>query len=297
MSDSGHDGHDSFFAGPARTEIASAAQAGRTPGRRRRVVPTALVLMVISSAIVIQLRPSPGAASNAPVDGAITFAKARPPVQSFVNPTRLLPAPTPPAGSGGYTAMLTRNAAPVTWDPCQPIHFVVRPDGVIPSGRAMLDQVMYEISQATGLLFIDDGATTEAPGPSHNPYQPDRYGKKWAPVLIAWASAAQDPVLAGDVVGSGGPEATAIAGQGERIVSGMVVFDAPDLTAQLREPDGGALVEQVMRHELGHLVGLGHIDDPTQVMDPIETRGLGRYGDGDLRGLAAMGSGLCFTKG
>jgi hypothetical protein len=135
----GPDGHGSYFAGQVRTDIASGP--GASPPRRRRhhVVPIALVLLVVSSAIAIQLRPSPGVASDAPLDGSITFAKARPPVQGFANPTRLLPTPTPPPGSGGYTAMLTRNAAPVTWDPCQPVHFVVRPDGVIPSGRVMLD--------------------------------------------------------------------------------------------------------------------------------------------------------------
>lgn len=296
---------ESFFAGPVRIPSGAPDQptsrdqfSSGTPNRRRRVVPAVLVVVLVASVASLELRPTPGAARAATsADGAITFAKARPAVRDFANPTRLLPAVAGPAGVGGYAALLTRNAAPVTWDPCQPIHFVVRPDGAIPSGRVMLDQVLNEVSEATGLLFIDDGATTEVPGATHDPYQPDRYGKTWAPVLIAWSNEVEDPALAGDVVGYGGPEATSIAGQGERIVSGTVVFDAPNLTEQLAEPDGGVQVEDVMRHELGHLVGLDHVNDPSQLMNPVEVGGVKDYGVGDLRGLAAMGAGRCFSNG
>jgi hypothetical protein len=298
MSDANGTGLDSYFAvqvapAPLSTDLLIPT---RTPRRWRRIVVAAVLLAGMTTAAAVQLHPPAGAAAGT-ADGGISFAKARPPVQHFSSPTRLLPAPVAPPGVGGWTALLTRNSAPVTWDPCQPIHFVVRPDGQIPSGRVMLDQVMGEISQATGLLFIDDGATTEAPSGGHSPYQPARYGKRWAPVLIAWTTPAEDPVLAGDVVGSAGPEATTIAGQGERIISGSVAFDAPDLEAQLAQPGGGVLVEQVMRHELGHIVGLGHVDDASQMMNPSEVVGVNDYGLGDRRGLAAMGSGRCFTKG
>jgi hypothetical protein len=32
-------------------------------------------------------------------------------------------------------------------------------------------------------------------------------------------------------------------------------------------------------------------------MNPVSTRPLAGYGSGDLRGLAALGSGRCFTTG
>jgi hypothetical protein len=299
VSDLGSNGPDAFFGGPIRTDPALPPffqPPEPKPNRTRLVVPAVLVLALIASAVVVELRAAPTAKAGA-AEGTLTFTKARPPVRDFSHPTRLLPPVTGPAGVGGYSALLTQKGVPVTWDPCQPIHFVVRPDNAIPSGQEMLDQVITEVSQASGLVFINDGTTTEVPSGQHNPYQPARYGKTWAPVLIAWSNETEDPVLAGDVVGNGGPEATSIGTEGERIVSGSVVFDAPDLLAQLHQPAGGVQVEQVMRHELGHLVGLGHVSDTTEVMNPTEIIGRNGYGQGDLRGLAAMGSGRCFTNG
>jgi hypothetical protein len=187
------------------------------------------------------------------------------------------------------------DGQPVRWDPCQPIHFVVRATGEIAGGAIALQRAIDEVSNDTGLLFVDDGTTTEAPSPSRSAYQPDRYGAVWAPVLISWATPAEYPQLAGNVVGLAGPVAT--QGKNARLVSGEVVFDAPDLARIAGLPNGATVVHDVMLHELGHLVGLGHVDDPTQIMNPVTVRPLSGYAEGDRRGLALLGAGRCFTKG
>ena len=47
-------------------------------------------------------------------------------------------------------------------------------------------------------------------------------------------------------------------------------------------------------HELGHLVGLAHVDAPAQLMYPQGH--IASFAPGDLRGLAAAGSGPCSTR-
>ncbi len=243
---------------------------------------------------LIRNRAHPGAALGQG-DGTFGHVIAHPPDRTFVNPQRIIPAPQAGSAAGVYTVLRTHNGQPVTWDPCQPIHYVVRPDGAPPGGQLLLDRAINEISKDTGLFFMDDGTTSEAPTPDRNPYQPDKYGKQWAPVLIAWSSAGEFPDLRGDVVGLGGP--IAVDGKNTRNVSGEVVFDAADITQIEAGPDGATFTYDIFLHELGHLVGLGHVNDPTQIMNPVSLRPLPGFGDGDLRGLAALGTGRCFTSG
>ena len=48
-------------------------------------------------------------------------------------------------------------------------------------------------------------------------------------------------------------------------------------------------------HELGHLVGLGHVADQSQLMFASMVGQTG-FGDGDLEGLRQVGSGPCFSS-
>ena len=46
-----------------------------------------------------------------------------------------------------------------------------------------------------------------------------------------------------------------------------------------------------MLHELGHVVGLGHVDDPTSVMNPLIGSHAASWGGSDREGLWALGMG------
>lgn len=48
-------------------------------------------------------------------------------------------------------------------------------------------------------------------------------------------------------------------------------------------------------HELAHVVGLDHVDDPTQLMNP-EGTGVTEFAAGDLAGLAVLGGGQCVPE-
>lgn len=285
----------------AAGHAALARQSTERPRARRRPrllsrvwIPSIVVVSLALALVVLRSHPHGGALLGQG-DGSFGAVVAQPPSRTFIDPQRVLAAPAAVAGSGGFTVLNTHGGHPVAWDPCQPIHFVVRAAGEPPGGRLLLDQAMNEISKETGLFFMDDGATGEVPSATRNPYQPDRYGKEWAPVLIAWSAPAEYAGLAGDVVGLGGP--IAVGGKNARNVSGEVIFDAPDITRVEATPNGATFAYDIMLHELGHLVGLGHIDDPTQIMNPVSLRPLPGYGAGDLRGLAELGEGRCFTVG
>jgi len=183
------------------------------------------------------------------------------------------------------------------WEACRPIHFVVRPGGEGPRFDAILQSAVAEVSRATGLKFVDDGATTEVPlrTASRDLYQPGTYGDRWAPVLVAWSNVGESPRLAGRVEGFARPGAWAARGEPVRLVSGTVVYDVDKLLV-LEGELGDDAVRTVVLHELGHLVGLAHFRDRAQVMFPTIGRGSPEhFAAGDRTGLAELGTGPCFT--
>ena len=187
-----------------------------------------------------------------------------------------LPLGAPPLGqrpTGGFafTAVQPDGDGPVAYSPCRPIHYVVRPDGAPAGGAELIRTAVARVSAATGLQFVDDGATQEAPSADREAYQPDVYGSRWAPVLIAWSTAAESPELAGEVAGIAGSASVTRAGR-TVYVTGSVTLDSEDIGALAAVPGTRATALGVVTHELAHLVGLDHVDDPTQLMYPSTER-------------------------
>jgi hypothetical protein len=232
------------------------------------------------------------AASAPPGERPGVDMPSRPPIEAAAAPLGR-PA-VAPGGTGGYSFLATHpDGTPVAFDPCRPIHVVVRPDGEPPGGRSLLLSVLGELSAATGLQFLDDGVTTEGPEPERRAFQPQRYGDRWAPVLVTWSDPTETSMLGDRILGRAGPDPFG-SGADQRYVSGMAVFNGPALTRQLQTGDD-AKARAVLLHELGHLVGLGHVTDPFQVMYDTNSYPLARYHAGDLRGLAQLGLGRCFA--
>lgn len=210
-----------------------------------------------------------------------------------------LGSPAPLARTSPSYAFLHKgdDGKPYTYDPCRPIHYVTRAANSPADGPALIREAIAAVSRATGLVFIDDGATSEAPAAEHKSYQPERYGNRWAPVLIAWETTAEEPrftnkAVGTNVMGLGGSEAVSIGNSGFTYVSGQLELNGPAMQAMIGR-EGPAQARGVIEHELGHVVGLDHVQDPSQLMNPTDSIGVTTYQAGDLTGLAALGQGAC----
>jgi hypothetical protein len=206
------------------------------------------------------------------------------------------PLPPPPEGGPhAFVSFQTDGVTPVGYDSCRLLHYVVRPDGAPAGGEAIVHAAVARLSEVTGLQFVHDGPTDEAPSREREIFQPDRYGNRWAPILIAWETEEQNPALAGDIVGEGGSVAVSL-GDGPRIyLTGTVSLDAPRL-ADLLDRGEEAAVRSIVLHELGHLAGLGHVEDNSQLMYPETRREVTDFAAGDLTGLARLGTGPCVPE-
>lgn len=178
---------------------------------------------------------------------------------------------------------------PVTYDPCQPIHVVVSARRIVDGGDDLLDEALEQVSAASGLRFVVDGASRSADLAGDSLRAADG---SWKPVQVSWSDPAESSGLDGDVIGYAG--STPLDLDGHRwYVTGSVVLDGPQMKRLLKRRDGRAEARATIMHELGHLVGLDHVDEPGQLMQPQGRPLLTTWGEGDLSGLAVLGSGRC----
>ena len=160
---------------------------------------------------------------------------------------------------------------------------------------ALITDAVARVQAATGLRFINDGTTTEAPTKDRERYQPKRYEQhRWAPLLIAWSNETAYPELAGYIAGLGGSDAMYTPDQHLVYVTGQLVLDGTQLSSGLT-PDRGT-VRAIILHELGHVIGLDHTSDRTQVMFSESEFNVRDYGVGDLRGLHLLGTQRCYPS-
>lgn len=259
-----------------------------------------------SDPLVYRTAPSAGARPRTPAAAPAAVTPAPTPRAAADHPTPGREEAVAPLGRPAPVTVKSRSYAftatgkdkrPAAYDPCRPIHYVTRAANQPAEGPRLIKEAIAAVSRATGLVFVNDGATTEAPAAKHKSYQPARYGDRWAPVLIAWETTAEEPrftnyAVGTNVMGLGGSAALSRDGTEVTYVSGQLELNGPAMQSLIFR-DGLAPARGVIEHELGHVVGLGHVQDPAQLMNPTAVPGVTTYQAGDLTGLSVLGQGAC----
>ena len=194
---------------------------------------------------------------------------------SVVEPTSA-PVPNPPTSPVAEPA--PRPPTAPEWDACRPVTVLVN-DRLAPLGaRTELWEALTELAAATGLTFHDAGTTDAVPTSAWLGVPDDD-----PTLVVTWAPRALTDVIVPGAAATGGW----FAHDGRRITKGFVVVDA---TPGVRTV-GGTLLGTLLLHELGHVAGLEHVDDPGQVMFPtVSAASPERYTAADLAALAVRTS-------
>lgn len=165
------------------------------------------------------------------------------------------------------------------WDPCRTITYRINSSGSYPGAAADIRRTFRRVGRVTGFRFDYLGRTTREIWRDRLGYHP-----VGTDIVVDWQSPKEERGLSGQVVGIGGHWV-----QGDRRFDGYVMLDR---TARLSR----ATWRQVMTHEVGHVLGLGHAHSPRQLMYGVSSALNERLGAGDLTALARVGaSGGCLA--
>ncbi len=265
-------------------------------GAVRRVALGATAALTAASMLTQPSARPPVAAS--PATGPVTapaFAggalRAAPPALP-----ESLTVPAPPAYALARAELGDGRRVVLRWNPCQVITLKVNVAAVPAAQRAgVLAEVrsaVSRLSRATGVTYSYRGTTTVVPRRANV----DRLGAELVVAVVP--ATATDFGLGNGVIGFGGYrywEWSSVGPAGSApsqaaIARGWVVLDVASFLATPRGTGAGVTRGNVVLHELAHTLGLDHVENPTQLMNPVLLPGSPRgYAAGDLAGLHRLG--------
>jgi hypothetical protein len=185
-----------------------------------------------------------------------------------------------------YTFLYDVRGVPARWNPCAEVTYRVHPGDARQEFLPDLTEALRRITYETGVRFRYLGTTGGIPG--------SRKGFRYdADAVIAWSHPGETSMLKNNVAGVGGFEHPVPGRRGRpRIAHGFVVLDGDKIGGSDVKPGfgEGTTEGEALLHELGHMMGLDHVNARDQIMRPtLEPMRAALYGAGDLAGLHRLG--------
>jgi len=202
-----------------------------------------------------------------------------------------------PAAEGEFAFLRVSPDGPYRWNPCQPIHYEVNLDHAPGGALEDVREAVARISVATGIEFVEDGTTSRTVDmqvgrafQSRIPGEP-----RFLPLLFEWVPHEHfDFVAETERAAAFGIPQPGFGELARTWVSGAIAMDAgEDLPGGFGQRYSRGVI---LMHELAHVLGLGHVASPYEIMwspelseerHPVLSQS--EWGPGDLEGLQGLG--------
>lgn len=191
-------------------------------------------------------------------------------------------------GSSSYRFLTLLGGQPVRWNPCAAIHWRFSPAGAPAGGAAVVAAAVREVAGISGTTWVYDGPSAGTPSTTALPRSADQS----RPVLIGWTTSARSDLLRGQPASVLGMTRTSWFGtddhRGHQLAATRGAVVALNAADHLRLT-GPASWRTVVLHELGHAMGLDHVNNPAELMNPTISPRLTDLQGGDRAGLVRLG--------